>query len=72
MKKVLLGIAWQAMGFFGAIMILCSAAPHDWDYQGVTGIEGSLLGLGLIVPFIICIILFILGLIFCFKGMKEK
>ena len=44
MKKMILGIAWQLMGFIGAIVILCSAAPHSWDYNGITGILGSLLG----------------------------
>lgn len=72
MKKLILGIAWQALGFFGAIIILCFVAPHQWDYNGITGILGSLLGLQLIIPFTICIILFVLGVFLCYKGMREK
>ena len=53
MKKMILGIVWQLMGFLGSIIILCSAAPYQWDYNGITGILGSLLGLDLIIPLII-------------------
>ena len=56
MKKMILGIVWQLMGFLGSIIILCSAAPYQWDYNGITGILASLLGLDLIIPLIICII----------------
>ena len=59
MKKMILGIVWQLMGFLGSIIILCSAAPYQWDYNGITGILASLLGLDLIIPLIICIIFFI-------------
>ena len=45
MKKLIFGLTWQILGFLGAIIILCSAAPHQWDYNGITGIVGSLLGL---------------------------
>ena len=72
MKKMILGIVWQLMGFLGSIIILCSAAPHQWDYNGITGILGSLLGLDLIIPLIICIIFFICGAVACFKAIGEK
>lgn len=72
MKKLILRIAWQISGFLGAVIILCSAAPHQWDYHGITGIMGSLLGLELMIPFIICVALFIIGGVFCHKGMQEN
>lgn len=72
MKRMILGIVWQLMGVVGAIIILCSAAPHKWDYNGITGILGSLLGLDLIIPFIVCIVLFILGAVICFNAIGEK
>ena len=72
MKKMILGIVWQLMGFLGSIIILCSAAPCQWDYNGITGILGSLLGLDLLLPLIICIVLFICGALVCFKSIKEK
>lgn len=72
MKKMILGIVWQILGFFGAIIILCSAAPHQWSYNGITGLLGSLLGLDLLIPLILCIILFVVGVIFCFIELQEK
>lgn len=72
MKKMILGVVWQLMGFLGSIAILCSAAVHQWDYNGITGVLGSLLGLELIIPFIICLTLFICGLVVCFKVIEEE
>lgn len=69
---MILGIAWQLMGFLGSIAILCSAAVHQWDYNGITGVLGSLLGLDLIIPFIVCITLLICGLVVCFKVIGEE
>lgn len=71
-KKMILGIVWQLMGFLGSIAILCSATLHQWDYNGITGVLGSLLGLDLIIPFIACITLFICGLVVCFKVIGEE
>ena len=70
-KKMILGIVWQLMGFLGSIAILCSATLHQWDYNGITGVLGSLLGLDLIIPFIVCITLVICGVVVCFKVIGE-
>ena len=72
MKKMILGVVWQILGFIGAIAIVCTAAPHDWNYCGIEGLMGSLLGLHLLLPLILCIVLFVLGAFFCFIGMKEE
>lgn len=68
---MIFGIVWQILGFLGAIIILCSVAPHTWDYNGITGTAGSLLGLGLMPPFIVCVVLFVVGVVFCCKEMKD-
>ena len=72
MKKMLLGCVWQVLGFLGAIIILSSAAPHQWNYNGIEGLLGSLLGLDLLLPLVICIALFILGVVVCFLAIQEK
>lgn len=72
MKKMILGIVWQLMGFLGSIAILCSTSIYQMNYSGITGILGSLLGLDLIIPFIVCITLFICGLVVCFKVIGEE
>ena len=35
MKKMILGIVWQLMGFLGSIIILCSAAPVSYTHLDV-------------------------------------
>ena len=72
MKKMMLGIVWQVLGFIGAIALVCVAVFHPWDYCGIEGLLGSLLGTNLLLPLIVCIVLFALGVIFCFSGMKDK
>lgn len=69
---MILGVVWQLMGFLGSIAILCLATLHQCNYNGITGVLGSLLGLELIIPFIICLTLFICGLVVCFKVIEEE
>ena len=69
---MILGVVWQLMGFLGSIAILCSATLHQCNDNGITGVLGSLLGLELIIPFIICLTLFICGLVVCFKVIEEE
>ncbi len=72
MKRMILGIAWQLMGFFGAVIILCTAAPNLWDYNGIGGILGSLLGMDLIIPMIICIVIFVLGVYISLREFDKE
>ena len=72
MKKLILGIAWQIMGFLGSIIIFCSAVLHDGNCNGFTDILDNLFGLCLIVPLFICIVLLVIGMVLSFAGMQEK
>lgn len=72
-RKSIIGLFYQALGFLGGIMILCTVAPLHWDYNNVTGILGSLLGTQLMFPFVICIIFFFIGLnTFLNSTVEEK
>lgn len=72
MKKLILGITWQVLGFLGALVIVCTAAPHRWNYNGIEGLLGSLLGLDLLLPLIICIALFAVGAVTALVDFKGK
>ena len=72
MKKLILGISWQIMGFLGSIIILCSAALHDGNCNGFTNILDNLFGLSLIVPLFICIVLLVVGMVLSFAGTQKK
>lgn len=68
MKKFILGIVWQMMGFLGAVVVICTAALNGpWDYNGITGLLGALLGTRLIWPLSVCILLFLLGIFLCYQ-----
>lgn len=72
MKKLILGIAWQIMGFLGSIIIFCSAVLLDGNCNEFTDILANLFGLCLIVPLFICIVLLVIGMVLSFAGMQEK
>lgn len=72
MKKMILGIVWQVLGFWGAISLICVAAPERWDYNGITGLLGSLLGLDLIYPLVGCVALFVLGIVLCLLSIRSE
>lgn len=61
-RKAIIGLFYQALGFLGCILILCTVAPLHWEYNNVRGILGSLLSTQLMFPFVICIIFFFIGL----------
>ncbi len=72
MKKLILGLAWQAMGLFGTIMCVCEAEQHNWTYNGIAGIRSNLLGTGLMLPLVVCVILFVAGSAFViWEFLKE-
>lgn len=72
MKKMILSLVWQILGFLGSLVIVCTAAPHSWSYNGITGLLGSLLGLDLAIPLVICIALFVAGIALCFNAIRER
>ena len=72
MKQMILGVVWQILGFLGSLVIVCTAAPHSWNYNGITGLLGSLLGLDLVMPLVICFALFVVGVALCYKALREK
>lgn len=65
MKKMILGIVLFVCGFFGAIGLTCASilSPlNPWDYNGIQGFYGFVLGMKLQLPFILCIIIMAVGL----------
>lgn len=68
MKKFILGAVLFAIGSLCSAMIIFSAVmspTNPWEYNGITGWLGSLLGLKLQIPLAIFVVLAIVGLILC-------
>ena len=53
-------------------MCICEAAQHNWTYNGISGIRSNLLGTGLMLPLVVCVILFVAGSAFViWEFLKE-
>ena len=65
MKKLILGISIMAIGAVGTISMIVATilSPlNPWSYDGISGWYGCILGMDLLIPFIISIIVAIIGL----------
>ena len=73
MKKFIFGILVFLLGLVAMILNYIYAMINPWDYNGITGILGSLLGTNTLGTFIISIIVIICGLSICwFEAYKRK
>ena len=63
MKKYLLGVQFTAVGALFAALILNNAMQQPWDYNGIVGLPGALLGTGTLAPFVIALLLMAAGLV---------
>ena len=65
--KGILCIIFSAFCFINAVL-------NPWNYNGIEGLLGSFLGTNTLVPFILSLIVMVLGLAICFwrAFRKEK
>ena len=65
-KKMVCGILLAMIGLVFSSCCLIIAALNPWNYNGIDGLLGSLLGTNTLIPFIISFVVMILGLVICF------
>lgn len=65
MKKMILGVMLFSGGLIGAVALLVVAAFNRWDYNGITGLRGSLLGTGTMPAFLFFCALGLIGTVIC-------
>ena len=65
MKQFILGVLIFSWGFIGVIIFTVLAALHPCSYNGIEGLRGALLGLGIRGPYIAFWILTIIGILVC-------
>jgi hypothetical protein len=65
MQRTIFGITLFLFGGFGYLLISIHLSDHQYNYNGTTGLYADLLGNHLFVPFVLCCILGVLGLIIC-------
>lgn len=67
MKKIIFGALITIVGLVFSAFSFIYAAMNPWDYNGIDGLLGSLLGTRMIIPFIISTMVMIIGLVICGK-----
>ncbi len=62
---MILGVMLFSGGLIGVVALLVVAAFNPWDYNGITGLTGSLLGTGTMPAFVFFCALGLLGAAIC-------
>ena len=65
-KKIGCGILLTIIGLVLSAFCFINAVLNPWNYNGIDGLLGSLLGTNTLIPFIISFVVMILGLVICF------
>lgn len=66
------GVMLTVIGFVFSVICFINALLHPWNYEGIEGLLGSLLGTDTLVPFIISLVVMALGLLICFWSAFRK
>lgn len=60
-------------GLIRAVSLIIVAAFNPWDYNGITGLRGSLLGTGTMSSFILFCAMRLIGIVICgYQAYIEK
>lgn len=66
MKKFIFGVMLAVIGFIVSIFCFIYAVMNPWNYNGITGLRGAFLGTHTGYPFVISMIIMVIGLSICF------
>ncbi|MDF2944609.1 MAG: hypothetical protein K0S01_3467 [Herbinix sp.] len=66
MKRFIFGAMLVFIGFIFSAFCFIYAVMNPWDYNGITGLKGAFLGTYTGTPFVISIIILVIGLLICF------
>lgn len=71
-KKMVCGVLLTVIGLVFSIFALAYASMHPWDYNGIDGLLGSLLGTQMLTPLILSMTAMLAGLGIAFGVRIEK
>ena len=73
MKKTIFGALITIIGLVFATFSFVYAAINPWDYNGISGLMGSFLGTNMLIPFIISVVVLLIGLVIVwFEAYRRK
>lgn len=73
-KKMICGILLTVIGLVFSALCFINGILNPWEYNGISGLLGSLMGIHTLIPFILSLVVMIVGLVICFwrAFRKEK
>ena len=71
-KKMVCGILLTMTGLVFSALCFVNAVLNPWNYNGIDGLLGSLLGTKTLIPFIASLTVMVLGLVLCFWRAFRK
>lgn len=71
-KKMICGVMLTAIGFVFSVICFIHVLLHPWNYEGIDGLLGSLLGTDTLVPTIVSLAVMVSGLTICFRQAFQK
>ena len=74
MKKFLFGMMLFITGFIGTLVFFITSILNPWQFNDIGGFAGFLLGTKMLIPFIIFIIMVLIGIYICIYEtyLKDK
>lgn len=71
-NKMLFGVLITIIGLVFSAFSFIYAAMNPWHWNGIGGLLGSLLGTHMLIPFIIGMLIMIVGIVLCFMEAYRK
>lgn len=73
MKRFLFGILLSVIGLVFSAFCFIWAVMNPWNWNGISGLLGSFLGTGTLVPFILSTALTAIGILICgIEAFRKK
>lgn len=71
-KKMICGVMLTVIGFVFSVICFINVSLHPWNYEGIDGLLGSLLGIDTLVPSIVSLAVMVSGITICFWQAFQK
>ena len=71
-EKMLFGTLVTIIGLVFSGFSFIYAALNPWNYNGIDGLLGSFLGTHMLLPFVLGMIILVIGLVLCYKAAYGK
>lgn len=71
-NKMLFGVLITTIGLVFSAFSFIYAAMNPWEWNGIGGLLGSFLGTHMMIPFVIGMLIMIVGIVLCFMEAYRK